>query len=157
MPYRELNIERKIIVCQILSWRFSTEKCAKIWRPIEVDDIYIKVIIDSDSHSTTSYIPESLNVPHISNEKILKQTIGYTKKLFVCISHLLKVIDLRQYIIIYSSRLKRNVIYPFLKLNIIGIENWIVHNRTNRKILWVMQDELAQMTLTGAIPQTNMF
>ena len=49
-------------------------------RPVEVDDVLIKAIIDSDRHSTTHEIAKKLHVLHTCIENHLKQ-LGYIKKL----------------------------------------------------------------------------
>ena len=56
---------------------------------ISVDDDLIKVINDSDRHSTTREIAEKLHVSHTCIENRLKQ-LGYVQKLDTWIPHELK-------------------------------------------------------------------
>ncbi|XP_035721994.1 histone-lysine N-methyltransferase SETMAR-like [Vespa mandarinia] len=93
---------------------FSLKNAQRSGRPIEVDQIHIKDIIDSDRHSTTHDIAEKLNVSHTCIEKKLKIP-DYVKKLDLWIPHQLKEIHLTQRISIYDSLLKRNETDPFLK------------------------------------------
>ena len=136
------NLERKAVsklVCQISFWRFFTD------RSVEVDEIHIKAIIDSDHHSTTREIAEKLDVSHTCTEKRLKQ-FGYVRKLDLRVPHQLKEIHLTQRISICDSLLKRNEIDPFLKRLITGDQKWIVYNNVNGKRSWMMEDEPAQTT-----------
>ncbi|KAF7380311.1 hypothetical protein HZH66_014666 [Vespula vulgaris] len=112
------------------------------WQLIEVDETYIKAIIDSDRHTTTHKFAEEFNVSHTCIPKKLKQ-LGYVKKLDLWVPHQLKEIHSMQLISICDSLLKRNEIDPFLKRLITGDEKWIVYNNLNRRRSGVMQDKLA--------------
>ncbi|XP_078032732.1 histone-lysine N-methyltransferase SETMAR-like [Augochlora pura] len=96
---------------------FSLKNAQRCGRPVEVDEIHIKAIINSDRHSTTCDIAEKLNVSHKCIGKELKM-LGYVKKLDLWIPHKLKEIHLTQ----------RNENNPFLKSLITGDEKWIVYN-----------------------------
>ncbi|CAK9803068.1 Histone-lysine N-methyltransferase SETMAR [Anthophora quadrimaculata] len=131
---------------------FSLKNAQRSSRPVEVDEIHIKAIIDSDRDSTTRDIAEKLNVSHTCIEKKLKM-LGYVKKLDLWIPHQLKEIHLTQRISICDSLLKRNETDPFLKSLITGDEKWIVYNNVNQKRSWVMKDEPVQATSKAEIHQ----
>ncbi|CAK9819681.1 Histone-lysine N-methyltransferase SETMAR [Anthophora plagiata] len=52
---------------------FSLKNAQRSGRPVEVDEIHIMAIIDSDRHSTTRDIAEKLNVLHTCIEKKKKK------------------------------------------------------------------------------------
>ncbi|KAF7381282.1 hypothetical protein HZH68_016157 [Vespula germanica] len=114
---------------------YGRNKSHKKMRKVEVDEIYIKAIIDSDRHTTTHKFAEELNVSHTCIQKKLKQ-LGYVKKLDLWVPHQLKEIHSMQLISICDSLLKRNEIDPFLKRQITGNDKWIVYNNLNRRRSW---------------------
>ena len=59
-----------------------------------MDETHIKIIIDSDSHSTTREIAEKLYVSHTFKKKLKK--LGYVKKLYLWIPHQLNEIHLKK-------------------------------------------------------------
>ncbi|XP_035734900.1 histone-lysine N-methyltransferase SETMAR-like [Vespa mandarinia] len=65
----------------------SLKNAQRSGRPVEVDEVHIKAIIDSDRHSTSRDIVEKLNVPHTCTEEKLKM-LGYAKKLDLWIPQL---------------------------------------------------------------------
>ncbi|XP_047367610.1 histone-lysine N-methyltransferase SETMAR-like [Vespa velutina] len=68
---------------------FSLKNAQRSGRPVEIDEIHIKAIIDSDRHSTTRDIAEKLKISHTCIQKKLKQ-LDYVKKLDLWIHHQLK-------------------------------------------------------------------
>ena len=127
------------------SGNFSLENAQRSDRSVEVDEIHIKAIIDSDRHSTTREIAEKPDVSHTCTEERLKQ-FGYVKKFDLYVPHRPKEIHLTQRISICDSLLKRNEVDPFLKRLITGDQKWIVYNNVNGKRSWMMEDEPDQTT-----------
>ena len=101
---------------------------------VEVDDDLIKVIIDSDRHSTTREITEKLHVSHTCIENHLKQ-LGYVQKLDIWVPHELKEKHLTQRINSYDLLKKRNENDPFLKRLITGDEMGCLQQYQAEKIV----------------------
>ncbi|XP_043498852.1 histone-lysine N-methyltransferase SETMAR-like [Polistes fuscatus] len=131
---------------------FSLKNAQRSGHSVEVDEAYIKAIIDSDRYSTTRDIAEKLNVSNTCIEKKL-QKLGYVRKLDLWIPRQLKEIHLAQCISICDSLLKLNKIDSFLKRLITGDEKWIVYNNVNQKRSWMMQDEPAHTTSKAEVHQ----
>ena len=121
-------------------------------RPVEVHDVLIKAIIDSDRHSTTREIAEKLHVSHTCIENHLKQ-LGYVQKLDTWVPHELKETHLTQRINSCDLLKKRNENDPFLKRLITGDEKWIVYNNIKRKRSWSRPGEPTQTTSKADIHQ----
>ena len=136
------------------SGNFSLENAQRSDRSVEVDEIHIKAIIDSDRHSTTREIAEKPDVSHTCTEERLKQ-FGYVKKFDLWVPHQPKEIHLTQRISICDSLLKRNEVDPFLKQLITGDQKWIVYNNVNGKRSWMMEDEPDQTTPKAEIHQKD--
>ncbi|XP_035742201.1 histone-lysine N-methyltransferase SETMAR-like [Vespa mandarinia] len=100
---------------------FSLKNAQRSGRPVKIDEIHIKVIIDSGRHSTTRDIAEKLNVSYTYIDKKFKM-LAYVKKLDLWIPHQLKEIHMTQRISICDSLLKRNETDPFLQSLITGDE-----------------------------------
>ena len=62
-------------VLLIFHWKMFNDLAVEL--AVEVDETYIKAIIDSDRHSTTREIAEKLNVSHTCTKKKKLKLLGY--------------------------------------------------------------------------------